>query len=326
MVSEHVVLPALVVHGGAGDLDPERAGEAQAGCRRAIDAGLAVLAQGGGAVDAVCAAVRVLEDDPLFNAGTGAALTRAGRVECDAAVMDGRTLRIGAVASMADAPTAVSVARAVLDDGEHVLLVGQGAWLFAAERGFAPAAPGALVTQKSLARLDAERTRRAAGAEATGLGGTVGACAVDATGHVAAATSTGGTTYKRPGRVGDTPLAGCGTYADDEGGAASATGVGEAIIRVTMTRVCVDAMRGGADASEAAWRAVDELGRRTGGQAGIICCDARGRLGAALSTSTMSFAAGRLRAPGGAEAQLVSGVSLEQRAALEALFGRSGAA
>lgn len=325
MVSEHVVVPALVVHGGAGDLDPERADEARAGCRRAVDAGLEVLASGGPAVDAVCAAVRVLEDDPLFNAGNGAALNRAGRVECDAAVMDGRTLRIGAVASMADAPTAVSVARAVLDDGEHVLLVGQGAWLFAAEHGFSPAAPGALVTEKSLTRLDAERKRRAAGAESSGLGGTVGACAVDAAGHVAAATSTGGTTFKRPGRVGDTPLAGCGTYADDEGGAASATGVGEAIIRVTLTRMCVDAMRAGADASRAAWQSIEELGRRTGGQAGLICCDARGRLGAALSTATMSFGAGRLRAPGGGDAQVVSGVSLEQRAALDALFGARGA-
>ncbi|HEU5057966.1 MAG TPA: isoaspartyl peptidase/L-asparaginase family protein, partial [Kofleriaceae bacterium] len=298
-----MVRPAIVVHGGAGDLDPALAGEARAGCERAARAGLAVMAAGRGAVEAVWAAVRVLEDDPLFNAGTGSALTRDGTVECDAALMDGATVRIGGVAAMASAPEAISIARAVLEDGEHALLCGEGAWEFARARGFAPAAPGAMVTERSRRRLEAERQRRAAAAAAGGAsGGTVGACAIDAAGHVAAGTSTGGTTYKRPGRIGDTPLCGCGTYADDEGGAASATGVGEAIIRVTMTRVCVDAMRRGDGAAAAAWRAVDELRRVTGGSAGIICCDRAGRLGVALSTATMSFAAGRGE-------RVVSGVS-----------------
>ena len=301
--------PAIVVHGGAGDLDPALSAEARAGCERAARAGLAVMAAGGGAVDAAWAAVRVLEDDPLFNAGTGSALTRAGTVECDAALMDGATVRIGAVASMLDAPEAISVARAVLEDGEHVLLCGEGAWAFARERGFAPAAPGALVTERARRRLEAERQRRTPAAG----GGTVGACAIDAGGHVAAATSTGGTTYKRPGRIGDTPLCGCGTYADDAGGAASATGVGEAIVRVTMTRVCVDAMRRGEGAAAAAWSAVAELGRVTGGTAGIICCDRAGRVGAALSTSTMSFAAGRGE-------RVASGVALEPGADLESLL------
>lgn len=312
--------PAIVVHGGAGDLDPAFTGEARAGCERAARAGLEVLAAGGGAVHAVWAAVRVLEDDPLFNAGTGSALTRDGTVECDAALMDGESVRIGAVASMVDAPEAISVARALLEDGEHALLCGGGAWAFARERGFAPAAPGAMITERSRRRLEVERQKRAAGGRADGSGGTVGACAADAGGHVAAATSTGGTTYKRPGRIGDTPLCGCGTYADDRGGAASATGVGEAIIRVTMTRVCVDAMRRGAPAAAAAWHAVEELGRVTGGAAGIICCDAAGRVGAALSTATMSFAAGR-RDPVGGELHILSGVSLAPGADLDALLG-----
>ena len=317
-----MVRPAIVVHGGAGDLDPAFADEARAGCERAARAGLAVMAAGGGAVEAVWAAVRVLEDDPLFNAGTGSALTRDGTVECDAALMDGASVKIGAVASMVDAPAAISVARAVLEDGEHALLCGDGAWAFARERGFAPAAPGALVTERGRRRLEAERQRRAAGGGAgPRAGGTVGACAVDAGGHVAAATSTGGTTYKRPGRVGDTPLCGCGTYADDEGGAASATGVGEAIIRVTMTRVCVDAMRDGGAAVAAAWRAVEELRRVTGGTAGIICCDRAGRVGAALSTATMSHAAGRLT--DGPEPVVISGVALDPGADLDALLGHS---
>jgi beta-aspartyl-peptidase (threonine type) len=303
--------PAIIVHGGAGDLDPAFAAEARAGCEKAARAGMAAI--GGGAVEAVWAAVRALEDDPLFNAGTGSALTRDGTVECDAALMDGRTVSIGAVAAMPGAPEAISIARAVLEDGEHVLLCGEGAWAFARERGFRPAAPGALVTERSRRRLEAERQRRSGGASPAGGGGTVGACAIDASGHLAAATSTGGTTWKRPGRIGDTPLCGCGTYADDAAGAASATGVGEAIIRVTMTRFCVDAIRLGATAAAAAWRAVEELTRVTGGTAGIICCDPAGRLGAALSTSTMSFAAAR-------GDHLLSGTSLDPGADLDLLM------
>jgi L-asparaginase / beta-aspartyl-peptidase len=310
-----LIRPCLVVHGGAGDLEPSRAAEAREGCRRAIEVGLAALAAGGSAIDAACAAVRVLEDDPLFNAGTGSAISRAGTVECDAAVMDGSSVRIGAVAAMADAPNAIAIARAVLEDGEHCLLCGEGAWAFAAERGFRPAAPGALVTERQRLRMEAERERRASPGATSG--GTVGACAIDAAGHVAAATSTGGMPFKRPGRIGDTPLCGCGTYADDRGGAASATGHGETILRVTMTRVCVDAMRSGASAAQAAWAAVDEVALVTGGTAGIICCDARGRLGAATSTATMSFGAGRLDVGG---VRHTTGVSLARGADLETLL------
>jgi L-asparaginase / beta-aspartyl-peptidase len=314
-----VIRPSLVVHGGAGDLDPSRAGEARDGCARAVAAGLTVLDAGGSAIDAACAAVRVLEDDPLFNAGTGSALSRAGTIECDAAIMDGARVRIGAVASMRDVPNAIAVALAVLDDGEHSLLCGQGAWEFAAERGFRPAEPGSMVTAQARQRLEAERRRRESASTPASSGGTVGACVIDRDGHVVAATSTGGTTFKRPGRIGDTPLCGCGTYADDRGGAASATGHGESIIRVTMTRVCVDAMRGGASASDAAWRAVDELVRLAGGVAGIICCDRSGRLGAATATATMSFGAGRLEDSGAR--RVATGVSLARGADLEAILG-----
>ncbi len=287
--------PAIIVHGGAGLYGEDRIAEARAGCQRAAQIGREVLSAGGCALDAAQAAVRVLEDDPFFNAGIGAALTREGTVELDAALMDGRDLGFGAVAAMASARQPIDIARAVLDDGEHVLLCGEGAWKFARSRGFVPCDPAELITERARQRLAEEDARRAAGADPRGSG-TVGACAVDADGHVAAATSTGGIVYKRPGRIGDTPLCGCGTYADDAGGAASATGEGEAIIRVTMSRVCVDAMRAGGTASAAAWAAVREL-QRVGGSGGIICCDARGRLGAAHNSPRMAWGAAIVDGP-----------------------------
>ncbi len=283
--------PAIVVHGGAGKIADDRHPGCERGCREAARAGLAVLAAGGSALDAVQAAVRALEDDPEFNAGTGAVLTRDGSVEVDASIMDGASRRIGAVAAVPDLANPVAVARAVLDDGEHVLLAGPATWQFARERGFAPAPPGALVTERQRARLAEERTRRG------GLPpepGTVGAVAIDAAGHLAAATSTGGIAFKRPGRVGDTPLPGCGTWADDDGGAASATGDGEAIIRVTMTRMLVERMIDGAPAAEACRAAVDDLVRRTGGSAGVIAIDRDGRPAAAHASETMPVGAGRV--------------------------------
>src|SRR5262245_11554480 len=272
------MIPAIVVHGGAGTIPTERIPGAQAGCRAAAARGLAVLAGGGSALDAVQAAVRALEDDPGFNAGVGAALTRIGTVEQDAAIMDGATLRIGAVGAVPNLRRPVDLARAVLDDGEHILLVGEAAWSFGRERGFAPAPPEELITERARQKL---RDLAA---------GTVGACAIDAQGHVAAATSTGGMTGKRVGRVGDTPLPGCGTYADDRGGAASATGTGELIMRVTLTRVLVDHLRAGRPAEVAARLAIDELVERVGGDAGVICVDRNGAIGTARSSEMMPTA------------------------------------
>jgi beta-aspartyl-peptidase (threonine type) len=256
---------------------------------------LVALAAGGTAVDAVVEAVRSLEDDPLFNAGVGSVLTRDGTVEVDAAVMEGAGLRFGGIAAMGDGFPGVAIARAVLEDGEHVLLCGEGAWAFARERGFGPRP---LETPRAKRKWVEEAERRRAGS-GSGSGsdpdsrGTVGAVCVDERGDVAAATSTGGTTFKRAGRIGDTPICGAGTYADGDAGAASATGQGEAIIRVTMTRYCVDVMRSGRSAGEAARAAVAELAR-VGGNGGIICCDARGMLGAAHDTAAMPHAAGLL--------------------------------
>jgi beta-aspartyl-peptidase (threonine type) len=290
------VIPAIVVHGGAGGVEDSRVALTRAGCDAAVRAGLAILERGGAAVDAVQAAVRVLEDDPEFNAGVGSALTRDGTVECDAAIMDGATLKIGAIGAVPNLRQAIDLARLVLDDGEHVLLVGDGAWEFARDRGLSPVAPEVMITERARRRLEVERARRAGGAPKPVGGGTVGACAIDASGHVAAATSTGGITFKRRGRVGDTPLCGCGTYADDAGGAASATGHGESIIRVTLTRVLVDRLREGVDAMTAARAAMDEVAR-VHGDAGVICVDRAGRVGIAHNTPRMSYGWATVESP-----------------------------
>jgi beta-aspartyl-peptidase (threonine type) len=223
--------PSIIVHGGAGGVEDARRAQVVTGCELAARAGWKILAEGGRALDAVEAAVRVLEDDGEFNAGYGAALNRLGIVEVDASIMDGR-LRAGAVAAVPWMRHPVTLARHLLEAGEHVLLAGGGALLYAREHGL-PAGdpPDSMISPRARARHQST--------------GTVGACAADASGSVAAATSTGGTAGKRPGRVGDSPLVGAGTFADDEGGAASATGHGESILRVCMTRFAVDLLRGG---------------------------------------------------------------------------------
>lgn len=274
---------AIVVHGGAGLVTADRFDRLRAGVRAAAEAGDAILSADGTALDAVVAAVRVLEDDPEFNAGTGAALTRDGTVETDASVMDGDTRRVGAVAAVPDLANAVVLARAVLDANEHVILSGAGAWRFAAELGITPAAPGALITDRARRRLaDAislERDRNRPTIPATPAaiagereGGTVGAVARDRRGRFAAATSTGGVVHKRPGRIGDTPIPGAGTWADRDL-AASATGDGEAILRIALTRTIAAYAAAGMTAREAAIAALTELKRLTGGSAGVIVID-----------------------------------------------------
>ncbi len=284
--------PAVVVHGGAGtppDADPARYFE---GTRRAAEAGLRVLMQGGTALDAAQAAAVVLEDDPNFNAGTGAALTSSGDAELDASCMDGTSLRAGAVACVRTIKNPLLVARRVCDDTPHVLLCGKGAEAFARECGI-PEIPNALlVTQRQLERwreLHAQAQREGADAVRRKIG-TIGAVAVDANGHVAACTSTGGTMYKRPGRVGDTPIIGAGTYADDHEAAASSTGLGEAILKVTMARAACLRVRDGASPRHAAIVAVGLLRERAHGEGGIIVAGPDGRLGWAYNTPRMARA------------------------------------
>jgi beta-aspartyl-peptidase (threonine type) len=274
---------AIIVHGGAGTVTADRHARLRDGVRRAAAVGDEILARGGSALDAVVAAVRVLEDDAEYNAGTGSALTRDGTVETDAAVMDGHTQRVGAVAAVPDLGNAVALARAVLDAGEHVMLAGPRAWDFAAEVGIAPAAPGALVTERARSRLAEVLARGTVGG-----GGTVGAVARDRDGHLAAATSTGGISGKRSGRVGDSPIAGAGTWADGTC-AASATGDGEAIVRVALSRAISGRVAGGAALREAVVASLLELGRVTGGSAGVIAIDGTEVVGVQLS-ATMPIA------------------------------------
>jgi beta-aspartyl-peptidase (threonine type) len=297
------IVPAIAVHGGAGNLgphDPATSGAPDAprleGVRRAAEAGWAILRAGGSALDAVEAAVRLLEDDPTYNAGTGSTLTAAGEVECDASIMDGETLRCGAVAAVKDARNPVSLARAVMERSEHVLLAGPGASLFAREVGI-PAHDGALlVTPRQRARFEAARGGPPAG------GGTVGAVARDERGHLAAATSTGGTFLKRPGRVGDTALVGCGTYADDRLAAVSCTGHGERIIQLTLARHAADLVGAGRTAADAAREAVRLLRERLAGEGGLLVVGPDGEIGFAHNTETMSRA--WTRADGTIEAEI----------------------
>jgi len=221
----------LAIHGGAGPAPPDEAhgGEARwpgqaAGLGAALRAGLAVLADGGPALEAVIAAVMVLEDDEHWNAGRGSALTSAGTVEMDAAVADGRDRRIGGVACVTGVRHPVLAAQAVMDDGRHVLLSGPGAEAFVREAALAFERPEWFITDR----------RRRALENLLETGGTVGAVARDAAGHLAAATSTGGRNGQLPGRIGDSPVPGAGTWADDAGCAVSATGIGEAFLRAAF--------------------------------------------------------------------------------------------
>ncbi|HSQ04624.1 MAG TPA: isoaspartyl peptidase/L-asparaginase family protein, partial [Burkholderiales bacterium] len=240
-------------------------------CIAALHAGWQVLAPGGSALDAVCAAVAALEDDPHFNAGFGSCLTSAGSVEMDAAVMEGSGLRAGAVGVVRTVRNPVGLARALLEDGRHVMLAGAEAEAFAAGRGLRLCRPEDLIT--------AEQRQRWQQRSDQGSTGTVGAAAVDASGHVAAATSTGGISFKLPGRIGDSGVIGAGTYADDARGAASATGQGEAIMRVVLAKTVTDALADGGAPECAARRGLQVLAARTGSVAGIIVVDALGRLG-----------------------------------------------
>lgn len=268
--------PVLIVHGGAGAIDrarlgPDRDACARAGLGTALSAGHAILAGGGSALAAVEAAVRVLEDDPSFNAGRGCALTSDGRAELDAAIMDGSDGRAGAVACVSCLRNPVHAARLVMERTPHVLLAGPGAESFAIAHGAAHAAQEWLVTDKAREDLALVLAKRPPPTR-----GTVGAVALDGAGRLAAATSTGGVTGKLPGRVGDCPLIGSGTWAD-ELCAISATGKGEAFIRVAFAHSVAGMIAGGTAPDEAARRGL-ELVRRRDGDGGCIVLHRDGRV------------------------------------------------
>jgi beta-aspartyl-peptidase (threonine type) len=274
-------VPAIMIHGGAGASPADR-DELRDGMRAAVEAGWVALADGATSLDAVEIAVRVLEDHPRFNAGRGSVLTEDGAVQLDASIMEGDRLTCGAVAAVERVANPVTLARRVLEDGRHVLLVADGAEAFARAAGIPACDPESLVTERQRRRL-AER-------RAPTPTGTVGAVALDRHGTAAAATSTGGTMGKRPGRVGDSALIGCGTYADSTLGAASCTGDGEAIIRVVLARRALDFLKEAGDADYASRVAVDLLVEEGRGEGGLILVDWRGRTGYAHSTPFMPVA------------------------------------
>jgi beta-aspartyl-peptidase (threonine type) len=279
-------VPSIIVHGGAGAPLADAAAF-RPGIRAAVAAGWAVLAAGGRALDAVEAAVRSLEDHERFNAGRGSVLTEAGTVEMDASIMEGDRLACGAVAAVSRIANPVSLARRVLDDGRHVLLVAEGAHAFAHDAGLPACDPTSLVTERQRTRLAERRAQTRDLGSRAAAGGTVGATALDRHGTIAAATSTGGTLGKRPGRVGDSALIGCGTYADSSLGGVSCTGDGEAIIRVVLARRALDYLKEADDPDYAAKVAVDLLVEEGRGGGGLILVDWRGRIGYAQSTALM---------------------------------------
>jgi beta-aspartyl-peptidase (threonine type) len=235
---------ALAIHGGAGVMDrakmtAEREAAYRAGLTAALHAGYAILERGGTSLDAVAAVVRTLEDDPLFNAGRGAVLDARGDAELDAAIMDGNGPRAGAVAAVRHVKNPIELARLVMDKSPWVLLVGDGAEEFALEQGVVLVSPDYFRTERRIEELHQVQREHAAAAPSPLPKGTVGAVAVDRDGNLAAATSTGGLTNKHLGRVGDTPLIGAGTYANNESCAVSGTGTGEYFIRgVVAYDVC----------------------------------------------------------------------------------------
>lgn len=287
--------PAILVHGGAWATPEGEREDHLKGVHRASMIGFEELLTGGSALGAVQKAVEYMEEDQTFNAGRGAVLNADGDIQLDAAIMNGEDLKAGSVACVSGVVHAVALARAVMDDSPHLMIAGQGALELARESGVETCAPEALIVERERDRYEKAKRILKPGA-LDQLGGlaspadTVGAVACDRNGHVAAATSTGGSLLKLPGRVGDSPLIGCGLYADDRRGAASSTGWGEGITRIVMAHRAVESLTTGIGPSEAAQQAVRALESRTKGRGGIIIVDAKGELGFAFNTPCMAHA------------------------------------
>jgi beta-aspartyl-peptidase (threonine type) len=283
--------PSLIVHGGAWDIPDEAIEPCKTGCLRALRAGWALLSSGGHALDAIEAAITVLEDDPVFDAGYGSHLNLDGHVECDAIVMEASTLRAGSVAGLHRVKNPIRAARAVLESCPHMMLISTGAERFVQEQGIPLCSPEELISPAE--REAWEHCRKDSHAAEHHRGhaqGTVGAVALDDQGRLFAATSTGGTCCKLPGRVGDSPLIGSGCYADSETGAVSSTGYGEAIMKVILAKTACDFLRpAGSNPTRAAQAAVQLLARRGKGTGGLILLDKNGTPGYAFNTPRMAY-------------------------------------
>jgi beta-aspartyl-peptidase (threonine type) len=296
--------PALIVHGGAWDIPDDAIDACKSGCHSALAAGWSILSRGGSALDAIEAAIMVLEDDPVFDAGYGSHLNFDGRVECDAIVMNGGTLRAGAAATLQRIKNPIQVARKILENCPHMMLVAEGAERFAKEQGIKLCKPEELVSEAEwIAWQKCKEDTHAAEHHRGHEQGTVGAVAIDSNGNLFAATSTGGTCCKLPGRVGDSPLIGCGCYADSEAGGVSCTGYGEAIMKVVLAKSAVDFLRRPAtcvdtpaniscrtsNADLVAREAIHLLAKRTHATGGLILLDCHGNPGFAFNTPRMAY-------------------------------------
>lgn len=301
--------PILLIHGGAWAMPDDAIPAHEAGIANALAAGYAQLERGGSSMDAVEAAVEVMENDEAFDAGRGSFLTRDGRVQLDALLMNGENLRAGGVACVERLKNPIRAARLVLDHSPHVYFVGVGAERFARQHGMALIDNTELIVPRERERLMAFQMAELEGATDTTFSGplhldkesettadaakdshdTVGAVALDIHGHIAAGTSTGGTLSKAPGRVGDSSLIGCGCYADDDSAAVSLTGWGEPIMKLVLGKWAVDRVAAGTAPQAAAQAAIDYLYARLGGHGGIILLDRKGRIGLAHNTPRMAW-------------------------------------
>ena len=310
LVSAQDKKPVLLIHGGAGtilksQLTPEKEAAYTKGLADALQSGYAILQKGGSSLDAVSAAVQVLEDNPLFNAGKGAVFTNAGKNEMDAAIMNGKTLAAGSVAGVTTIKNPITAARAVMEKSEHVMLTGAGAEAFAKQAGCTIVDPAYFYTEerwKALQRVKAADSVKALQSDSINKKktalltdaeyrkskyGTVGAVALDKQGNLAAATSTGGMTNKKWGRVGDAPIIGCGTYADNSTCAVSCTGWGEYFIRAVVAKSISDQVKyAGLPVAKAAQNALDEV-KRLGGDGGLIALDKNGAFTLPFNTEGM---------------------------------------
>jgi len=297
------LIPSLIIHGGAGTIPDDAIEDCRRGMRSALEAGWRILSGGGTALDAVEAAIVSMEDEPVFDAGVGSHLNRDGRVQMDAIVMDGATLKAGAVAAVERARNPIRLARLVLEKSDHMMLAGLGAEQFAVESGMLLCAPEELITERARQawrrRLEESRGREPASRDGPG---TVGAVALDAEGSLVAGTSTGGTCCKFPGRVGDSSLIGCGCYADAEAGGVSCTGYGEGIMKIVMAKMAADLLRdpraltphrrkasSATIAQAVADACVRKLEHRARAAGGLILLDRDGRPAAAFNTPGMSY-------------------------------------
>lgn len=297
------VNPSLIVHGGAWDIPPEAIEDCRAGIARALEAGWRILTSGGAAADAVESSIVILEDDPAFDAGLGSHLTRDGRVQLDAIFMDGSSLKAGAVAAVERIRNPICLARAIQEKSSHMMLVAEGAEKFAAEHGIPLCDPAELVLERErLAWSRCLEDSHAAGHHVGHEAGTVGAVALDVRGSLFAGTSTGGTCCKLPGRVGDSPLIGCGCYADASIGGVSCTGQGEGIMKIVMAKMAVDLLAdpralmahresGGplTIAQAVADACVRKLAHRAQASGGLILLDREGHPAAAFNTPRMAY-------------------------------------